>query len=240
MLTNDIQLDRRARGGLVKRIIAELRGDILAGQYQVGDKLPSQAELTERYGVSRTVVREAIANLQADSLVEPHQGAGVFVTARQAPSLSPFHSIDMARVSSILETLELRAAVEVEAAGLAALRRSPAQEEAIIAAHKAVVSQIAQGGSSTQSDFDFHRAIAVATNNSRFVELLDVLGVGAIPGLMRQGYLDVIVDEHKAIAYAISAGDEAEARRAMRIHVRGSQQRYRQLIHGDLVPPAGG
>ncbi|KRA44952.1 FadR/GntR family transcriptional regulator [Devosia sp. Root635] len=225
---------RRARGGLVKRIIGELRGAILAGQYAVGDKLPSQAELAERYQVSRTVVREAIAGLQADGLVEPHQGAGVFVTSRLAPA-SPFGALDVARVSSILETLELRAAVEVEAAGLAALRRSPAQEEAIVAAHKALVSQIADGGSSIRTDFEFHRAIAAATNNRRFVELLDLMGASAIPEIMRQGYLDMIIEEHRAIAYAISAGDEAAAREAMRVHVRGSQRRYRQLLHGDLT-----
>lgn len=233
-LTTQTLPDRRARGGLVKRIVAELRSVIAGGQYEVGDKLPSQAELAEQYDVSRTVIREAIASLQGDGLVEPHQGAGVFVTARYPSGSSPFQSIDVARLSSILETLELRAAVEVEAAGLAALRRSPAQEEAIIAAHKQVVSLIAEGGSSTEADFAFHRTIAVATNNPRFVELLDLLGVNAIPGIMRQGYLDVIVEEHRAIAYAISAGDETAAREAMRIHVRGSQQRYRQLIHGDM------
>ena len=223
---------RRARG-LVKRIITELRDAILAGEHAVGAKLPSQAELANQYQVSRTVVREAIAGLQADGLVESHQGAGVFVISRMAPA-SPFGSLDVAGVSSILETLELRAAVEVEAAGLAALRRSPAQEEAIVAAHKALVQQIAAGGSSTRADFEFHRAIAAATNNRRFVDLLDLLGASAIPEMMRQGYLDMILEEHRAIAYAISAGDAAAARDAMRIHVHGSQQRYRQLLHGEL------
>ncbi len=233
----------RARGGLVKQISDELRAEIGSGRFEIGDKLPSQSELSDRFVVSRTVVREAIASLQADGLLEARQGAGVFVTARTTPSNSAFQAIDHARISSMLETLELRSAVEIEAAGLAALRRSPAQEEAIFRAHHAVAALIAGGQRSSEADFAFHRAVAAASNNPRFVEFLDLLGQSAIPRAAMQQtdggsptalHLERIADEHRAIAQAISAADESGAREAMKIHLKGSQQRYRRLIQGGM------
>ena len=100
----------------------------MGGQFPPGSRLPSEAQLTEAHGVSRTVVREAIAALRADRLVEARQGAGVFVLEAEVPAPTPLflRNIDHERVSSMIELLELRTAVEVEAAGLAALRRSPA------------------------------------------------------------------------------------------------------------------
>ena len=233
----------RTSGSLVKRVGDELRAEISAGRFVVGDKLPSQSDLTERFDVSRTVVREAIASLQADGMVEARQGAGVFITARTPASAFAFQTIDHARISSILETLELRTAVEIEAAGLAATRRSPLQEEEIFRAHQAVAAQIASGEVSTGADFAFHRAIAAATNNPRFGEFLDLLGKAAIPRAaiqadgneaVRASYLERILDEHKRIAQAISERDEQGARDAMRTHLNGSQQRYRALIQGNL------
>lgn len=239
----DIAPVGRVRGSLVKQVSENLRSEITSRRFEVGDKLPSQSELTKRFDVSRTVVREAIASLQADGLVESHQGAGVFIVAHATQSLFPFQSIDHERISSLLETLELRSAVEIEAAGLAAQRRSPAQEEAIFRAHQAVAALIAKGERSTEADFAFHRAIAGATNNPRFTEFLDLLGPSAIPRATLQAdgtepahgpYLEKILEEHKQIAQAILAGDDQGAREAMRTHLKGSQRRYRSLIQGDM------
>ena len=105
-------------GTLVQRLGDTLRKAIAAGQFPPGSKLPSEAQLSEAHGVSRTVVREAIASLRADRLVEARQGAGVFVLTPQDPPPAPLliGNIDLARVSSMIELLELRTAVEVEAA----------------------------------------------------------------------------------------------------------------------------
>lgn len=234
----------RSRGSLVKRVGNDLRAEIASGCFAIGDKLPSQAELSKRFDVSRTVVREAIASLEADGLVEAHQGAGVFVVNLSSQPALPFKIADPARISSLIEMLELRAAVEIEAAGLAAQRRSPAQEEEILQAHRVVAALAARGERSTEADFAFHKTIARATNNPRFPEFLDLLGPGSIPrGTLQAGasdpqfssYLQKIIGEHREIAQAISAGDHAAAREAMRAHLIGSQQRYRTLIRPDLT-----
>lgn len=225
-------------GTLVVQVADILRKAIRAGQYEPGDKLPSEARLTEEHGVSRTVVREAIAALRSDGLVEPRRGAGVFVLEPVAAPGLPFQNVDHARISSIIELLELRAAVEVEAAGLAAVRRSPIQEEVILDRHRAVGACIANGEPTSAADFALHKAIAEATSNPRFVEFIALMGQNAIPraalsdatGEVSQSYLSQIHEEHTRIVGAISNGDAEEAREAMRTHLLGSQRRYRALL----------
>ena len=135
----------RARRNLVAEVVARLREKIEGGEFAVGDRLPSEAQLTEAFSVSRTVVREAIATLRADGLVEPRQGAGVFVLEPAATVLRPFQIVDVDKISSIIEVLELRTALEMEAAALAAARRSPAQEEEIYQA-EAEIRALAERG----------------------------------------------------------------------------------------------
>jgi DNA-binding transcriptional regulator YhcF (GntR family) len=101
----------RARGNLVAKVVAELREQVESGALCVGDRLPSEARLTELFSVSRTVIREAIATLRADGLVEPRQGSGVFVLAPADIEARPFQIIDADKISSIIEMLELRVAV---------------------------------------------------------------------------------------------------------------------------------
>jgi GntR family transcriptional regulator, transcriptional repressor for pyruvate dehydrogenase complex len=243
MLKEAAETGRRAsRPNLVKRLSDELRRAIVAGDIKVGDKLPSEARLTELHAVSRTVVREAIAALRSDGLVEAHQGAGVFVISSQEAQQAPFLEFDAARISSIIEVLELRAAVEMESAALAAVRRSPAQEEAILEACDDIDKLIANGKPTTTADFALHLAIADATNNPRFREFLEMMGRKVIPrSSLRDGdaerasalYLEQIQAEHRRIADAISLRDSDAARDAMRTHLIGSQQRYRALLRGN-------
>lgn len=225
--------------GLVGTVSATLRAWIAEGRYQPGDKLPSEAKLAAEHGVSRTVLREAIATLRADGLVKPRQGAGIFVLPPAAARALPFGDIDPARLSSVLEMLELRLPIEVEAAGLAARRRSPAQEEGIIAGYRAIGAAATAGEPTAPLDFALHLAIAEATNNPRFADFLRLIGPAMIP---RQALFDAGRDappslapaqlqaEHERIVWAISAGDAEGARAAMRDHLAGSQQRYRELI----------
>lgn len=229
-------------GTLVSRLDETLRRAIASGQFPPGSKLPSEAQLTAAHGVSRTVVREAIAALRADRLVEARQGAGVFVLETSAPNRPAMLSLsntDLARVSSMIELLELRTAVEVEAAGLAALRRSPAQEEVILERHDAVRACLEASKPTSEADFALHLAIAEATNNPRFREFLTMIGRNLIPRAAlrsddseadQAAYIKLLDDEHNAIVSAISMGDEEGAREAMRRHLRGAQLRYRTLL----------
>lgn len=227
------------RGNLVEQVSGQLRALIQSGAIRPGEKLPSEASLTQQYAVSRTVIREAVAALRADGLVEPRQGAGVFVLSPPPEISVPFQGINQDRISSIIEILELRTAVEVEAAALAAQRRSPAQEETLIELCDDIDHLIADGAPTTDADYAFHLAIADATHNPRFREFLSLMGPGAIPraalptsagDATNRKYLDQLQIEHRRIVEAIALRDEEAARQAMRAHLSGSQQRYRRLL----------
>lgn len=231
------RVDVRKNGTLVSRLIDDLRQSIASGAFAPGGRLPTEAQLSETHGVSRTVVREAIAALRADHLVDARQGSGVYVL-KTAATVQP-ERIDKDRVASVLEVLEIRTPLEIEAAGLAALRRSPSQEEYIFDCHARVFACIEAGEPIREADFALHLAIAEATNNPQFSSFLRSHGVAAIPQAeivtdaqqdRQVAYHKQLYKEHEAIVLAISNGDEDVAREAMKAHLKGSQVRHRELL----------
>lgn len=206
--------------------------------------MPTEQALGDTYGVSRTVIREAIAILRADGLVAARQGSGLFV---REPPAEPF-SLSLLkfapdRISSIIETLELRAAVESEAAALAAERRSPAELEKIREQFEAISVAVAAGQLAEEQDFSLHLTIAEASHNQHFVEFFRFLGQRTIPRSQlfdearrdehATAYLERIQAEHARIVDAIAAGDSEKAHAAMRKHLKGSQSRYQGLMRPD-------
>lgn len=222
-------------------VIDIIRAQIREGVYAVGDKLPTEPALVSRFGFSRTVIREAIAALRADGMVESRQGAGVFVVAsRPSDALQDLFSRETDRISDIIEELELRIGVEVEAAGLAASRRSPAQEVEIQAQVQRFGDLMDMGKPTDEVDFQFHMAVATATNNARFRLFLEHIGRRMIPRVKFKSVMGgvdplpsrdhPILDEHRAIADAISAQEPERAREAMRKHLLTGMERYRSIV----------
>jgi DNA-binding FadR family transcriptional regulator len=229
------------REHLAERIIKPLREQLASGELEPGDRLPTEKALCEAYGVSRTVVREAIAALRADRLVVVRQGSGAFVAERVDPDLAsePF-TFDKHKVSSIIEVLELRTAVESSAAALAAHRRSPAELARIKERHDEFGTAISRGSYAEAEDAAFHLAIAEATHNRHFVEFFHFLGSRTIPRAQAlndsvrasaaKAYIGRIHEEHAKIVAAISDQDGARAGEAMIEHLKVSQKRYAKLL----------
>lgn len=225
---------------LTQQTTDALRAKIADGPMKPGDRLPTEKELEAEFGVSRTVIREAVAVLKADGLVEPRRGAGIFVLdpaksrQRAMPSFLP------GQMYQALDLLELRMAIEVEAAGLAATRRTLAQDARIRETMADFGRALESGAKSVELDIAFHTAIAQGTNNTLFPVFLESLGRGAIPRsslsqdqrdrIINDDYLQRVHQEHLAIADAISAGDPDRARTAMRAHLSGSIARYSSLL----------
>lgn len=216
-----------------------LAAEIASGRLPRGSRLPSEQALTVAFGVSRTVLREAVAALRAEGLVETRQGVGAFV-ARDVQR-RPFR-IDPAELSSlgeVLNVMELRTGIEIEAAGLAAERATTAARRRIGKALQAIDAALRRGDAAVDEDFAFHQAIAVAAGNPYFSRFLEFLGRFLIPrqsirvGLRRaedlRTYLERIQKEHRAIDAAIGAGDPGAARDAMRRHLVNGRERYRKL-----------
>lgn len=235
------QVKPKRRPNLTQSVVRGIRAQITDGALKPGDKLPTEQKLVEKFGVSRTVVREAIAGLRSDGLVEARHGVGVFVLdPRKANGGFRFLDEESGRISAIIETLELRAAVEIETAGLAAQRCSPGQEIRIRECFEDMQNAVERGKPAVDADFAFHMAIAEATNNPQFVKFLEYLGRRTIPRAQfrrhNESKQDIrlreqrLHDEHRAIMAAICSRNPEDARDAMRAHLKGSQERYHSLI----------
>lgn len=226
-----------ARLSLTEKVQSELGEKIRNGVFSVGDKLPREKDLVDAFGVSRTVVREALAQLRAEGLIDIRHGVGAFVCEPPARETRiPFLPDDLKKRSDLLELLELRKGVEIEAAGLAAERRSPAQYERIQEAFEAFRIALRNNDDASEKDFELHRCIAEATNNRFYLEFLDYISrhatltaSGSLYGgeQSRKLYqLSMLESEHARLVEAISRRDAEGARTAMRDHLLQSEKRF--------------
>jgi len=227
------------RENLSQRVVRSLTASIAGGRIRVGDKLPTEQALCGEFGVSRTVVREAISSLRADGLVVSHQGKGVFVQ-RLRPEGFQIDPSELEAAQEVIKVLELRIGVEAEAAALAARNRSAGDVKRLRAAHRRMQAAIEAGGDGVGEDLEFHRAIAAATGNRYFVDFFDHLGAAVIPRTRvnrfradpagRSGYLRSVNRQHEAILAAIEAGDADKARAAIHAHLGVSLDALRATL----------
>ena len=223
--------------GLTAELVARLTADITSGKLAPGSRLPTEQEMIAAMGVSRTVIREAVAALRADRLVITRQGVGAFVADQvRRPFRVDFDENSPLR--DVLNVMELRTGVEIEAAGLAAERTSPAQIKKVAERYAAIESAIEKGDLAVDQDFAFHCAIADATGNPQFRQFLEYLGRFIIPRRTVWGssapasdraHLDRFQREHEQILRAIEKRSPAEARAAMQRHLINSRARYEKI-----------
>jgi GntR family transcriptional regulator, transcriptional repressor for pyruvate dehydrogenase complex len=228
---------RRPRG-LVTEIVESLAASIRSGDIKPGDKLPTEAAIMSRFDVSRTVVREALSKLQASNLVATRHGIGTFALEQVDPKNFHISAADFATVNDVISVLELRISLETEAAGLAALRRTPQNLQAMQQALDAFEDSMKHDSDAAPSDFQFHLEIAKATGNRHFADLMTYLGENIIPRTRintparahqdRASYLRHVNTEHQNILAAIRSQDADAARVAMRLHLSNSQERLRK------------
>jgi len=221
---------------LKDELISRLADEIKSGSLKPNQKLPTEQEMIAAFGVSRTVVREALAALRAEGLIETRQGAGAFVSGDN--SRRPFRILadGVQNISDVIRIIELRLGIEIEAAGLAAERRTDEDMKLIDDTVDQFGLLIKQGDEAVEADFNIHQAIAKATHNQHFVTFLDFLGWQIIPRRsiyarivdhsVRRKYLLRVHNEHKSIAKAISDSKPNAARNAMRRHLEKSLKRY--------------
>lgn len=222
-----------------QELAQKLSTEIQSGRLPPGSRLPTEQELSLTTGVSRTVVREAVAALRADGLVITRQGLGAFV----APDVQrrPFRidPSDLKSGTDVLQILELRMSLEIEASGLAAERRTNKDLAQIKAALKGIDVEIGLGGNAVNADFAFHRSIFHASRNRYFPQFLEFLGNFIIPRQLvnvasesdaqRTEYLRRIQTEHVGIYEAIRDQNATVARKAARRHLANALRRYSEI-----------
>lgn len=221
--------------GLGERVAAGIAARIAAGGARPGTKLPTEKALVEEYGVSRAVVREAIARLKTDGLVETRQGAGAFVAARPGQASFRLAATGGTADGDLRHVFELRLAIERQSAMLAARRRTPADLARLRAAYAAMqAASGGRGGQGAEADDAFHAAIAAATHNPHLRRFADFLAgqfsmtrqLTWAPEALQQGKAASAQAEHAALLRAIEAGNEKAAALAAQNHVERAALRF--------------
>ena len=237
-MESSTELLRRRPRSLALELVEALGDRIRDGRLAAGDKLPTEAEFMAEFGVSRTVVREAISKLQASGLVQTRHGIGTFVVG--LGDAAPFRLApeQFATLRDVIAVLELRIGIETEAASLAAQRRNADNLRQMRSALDAVAAAVEQGRDAVGPDFQFHLEVARATQNAHFADLMSSLGTMIIPRARLDGapdigdeqrlYLRRVNAEHESIFDAIRNQDSDAARAAMRTHLANSRERRRR------------
>jgi GntR family transcriptional repressor for pyruvate dehydrogenase complex len=196
---------------------------ILSRRLKVGDRLPSERELGEQFGVSRTVVREAVRALVAKGVIEVRSGSGLRVAAVDAAAVSESMSLFLRGGTVDFEKVhEVRRLLEVHIAGLAAERAGEEDVARLAEVHERMQHEVGEVEAAARDDLEFHRLIALATHNELYLMLMDSIGTSLID-IRREnlgsGSAPATLQQHQRVFERISAHDADGARAAMSAHL---------------------
>ena len=218
---------------LTDRLASELLRRIDEGQLLANHQLPTESQLSEQFGVSRTVVREAVSRLKSMGRLVSRQGSGVFVAPPDGARALAFDPSVLGSLEAVLQVVEVRRVLEGEVCALAAERITAAKARQIRQALERLLAAVEQGQDGVEEDLAFHRSIARAADNPHFEHLLsfleqyqrDAMRVTRANEAMHQDFMKAVNREHEALALAISRGDAAAARRAAIRHMANAATR---------------
>ena len=207
---------------------------ILSNRLEVGDRLPSERELGEQFGVSRTVVREAVRALVAKGVIDVRSGSGLRVAAVDAAQVSESMSLyvrgEPTSISSRCTRCERcsRCRSRVSQPNAAPTRRSHS-----FASRRTDAAAIRRRRSGGAHDLEFHRRIALATHNELYLVLMDSIGASLIDirrANLGSGSTPETLAQHQAILDAIAGHDAPAARAAMADHLEGVAMWWREHL----------
>lgn len=225
---------------LSDRLAGLLAAEIEKGALRPGDRLPTEFQLADSHGVSRTVVREAVHQLKSRGLLTSRQGSGVFVSVPPANHGLAFDPTVLESEDAVLQVIEVRCVLEGEIAALAAERATRAQVAELRRALAAIDAASEAGLDGVVEDLDFHRAISRASGNPQFGRMLGFLEQYLHEAMRltrgnearREDFMDAVRKEHRAIVEAIAAGDAPRARRCAKSHIEHGRKR---LVEGGVI-----
>lgn len=232
-------LEREQR--LYERVAEKIMELISSGAWKPGYRLPPERELSESFGVSRTVVREAVKALEARGVLESTTGSGVSVRLADfnivSRSLETYMQLSSSNpVDFEMRLNEVRRVLEVELVALAANRATPEQLRQLREICQQMQAHDKTSHEMAELDFHLHVTLAEATQNELFKVLLAPL-LGALRDQITLTWedfphsVDVVLNQHEAIVSAVEAGDADAARQAMTRHLAFSREVLEQIPH---------
>ena len=224
-------------GNLSQEICKHFEFLIKSGQLAPQEKLPSESEIMTAHGVSRTVVREALSQLQARNHVQTRQGIGTFVLPKTTPTSTQFPLAETQQ--DVVSVMEVRISLESECAALAAQRRTPTQLAEMRQLLDTLTTHTTSSIPSQELDQQLHVLITQATSNRYMIEVLSRFSGVLIPRMrLNSKYLESGRSthflqrrdaEHEEIFSAISRQDATAASAAMRLHLSNSRERLLEI-----------
>ncbi len=233
--------------GLAHEIARYLRRAIAEGKFKPGEKLPGEQTLAGSFGVSRSVVREAVSQLRYEGLINSHQGLGVFVSETGSPSSFVIDPSTLSTPEALTQLFELRMSLEVDAAALAAKRRTKKHLTVMRAAIADMALAVEKGEDGVGPDIAFHRVIADASGNTYFATLVRMLNDNirtsiqlARKNTAREGrrIAELVEEQHAEIFQAIADGDPERAKMASLRHLEYTAKQL-GLVCGQSEPLGG-
>ncbi|WP_158814072.1 FadR/GntR family transcriptional regulator [Methylocapsa sp. S129] len=228
-----LKLDKVNRGPHLPTLVASsISREIAQGRLKPGAQLPTEQALSQTFGVSRNVVREAIARLRSEGRVWSRQGRGAFVSEESNSTVLTIDYDGTRAADAFRDLFELRGILEVQAVALAATRRTADDLESMQEAHEAMAAAPYGSIAWLKADLGVHRAIAAATGNGYMVQFIGFVSERVRESILAAGnqhksdeMAKATLSEHERILAAVEAGDSALAQEAMRIHLLGAAER---------------
>jgi len=219
------RLNTQTEGSLYHQVIDNIRKLVLNGKLRVGEKLPSERDLAEMYGVSRVPIREALKTLEFLGIVQSVRGDGVYIQNIQTKDL--LENVEFALQDNeediLADLFEARAAIEVKAAQLAALRRNDEELEEMLEAVLDMERDLLLKRDASISSYKFHLAIIKASHNRVLYRihdnLSDLLKLSRKKSLGVKGHSQVALDFHKQLLNEIREKNAEAAGRLMADHL---------------------
>ncbi|MBN2033720.1 MAG: FadR family transcriptional regulator [Deltaproteobacteria bacterium] len=217
---------------LSDQVVDFLKSEINKGVLAPGEYLPSEAELSAQFGVSRTVIREALGKLQYDGLLESSQGSKSRISKSGAKRVFRMEELDFVNLDEMLYLYEFRAIIESEASALAAKRRDGRDLEDMKNLIKDLEKAVKLKADGTSTNIEFHKAVVRASKNVFMTSFMNFFS-GKIFDLVQSdrrhskhvGLPRNVQNEHVSIFEAISAGDSKRARNETLKHLKNAAKR---------------
>ncbi len=216
--------------------ITKIKDMILSGELAAGDRLPPEKELSEKLGLSRSSLREAVKALEIIRVLDVRRGDGTYVTSLEPQLLNEAMSfiVDLHQDKSILEIFEVRRILEPAAAGIAA-GRIGTEQLAALHATLASVNEETSIEALVEHDLIFHSLITAAADNAYMASVLDALSSSTVRariwrGLTQEKAVDRTLAEHTAIIEALERGDAELVKALVTVHISGVEHWLRQAL----------
>jgi GntR family transcriptional regulator, transcriptional repressor for pyruvate dehydrogenase complex len=221
---------------LTDEAIERIKEMIVSGELRPGDRLPKEADLAERLGLSRNSLREAVRALSLIRVLDVRHGDGTYVTSLQPEVLldTVGFVLDFHRDDSVLHLLEVRRILEPTATAMAATRMGDQQLDELGALVGAITTET-DIGELIAADLEFHRRIAIGSGNPVLASLIESLSGPTLRarvwrGLTQEGAVARTNEQHHAIHQALVAREPELARSWATVHIAGVEEWLRRVL----------